>query len=186
MLLSSNIEESAMMKILRICVMVLSLIFVTCPVYAQEDLPFSEEDIPVPKAGTEIFKGVPMYPADATLQEKAVILASKTDAMNMLCGKDTQLAIAYVRRFGEEGMDIKELKRLENSGIAALEERVKMVVEDQTSCKDSNFLLERFRIMRELRSVSYLLIGVDPKSIPSAGDFSNMEELLSPKDAVEK
>lgn len=167
------------MKIFRIFAAAVCLVLMTCPAFAQEEFPYPQEDMPVPDAGTEIFKGTLLYPPQASLEEKAVILASKTDAMNMVCGKDTQLAVSYVRRFAEQGGDIKEVKRLENIGITALEERVRMIIDDKTSCKDSNFLLERFRIMRELRSVSYLLVGVDPKSVPSAGDFSEIEKLMS-------
>lgn len=171
------------MKFLHILVAAMCLVLMPLQAFAQEEFPYPQEDMPVPDAGTDIFKGTLLYPPQASLEEKAVILASKTDAMNMVCGKDTQLAISYVRRFAEQGVDVKEVKRLENVGITALEERVKMIVDDQTSCKDSNFLLERFRVMRELRAVSYQLKGIDPSSIPSAGDFSEIEKLL-PKNGV--
>lgn len=169
------------MKIFHIFAAVMCLVLMTSAAFAQEEFPYPQEDMPQPEDVTKIFDGLELYPPKVPQEEQAVILAAKSDAMNMLCGKETQMAVAYIKKFAEKGMDIEEVKRLEQVGISVLEERIKIVMADKTKCKDSNFLLERFKVMKELRAVSYLLAGIDPKTVPSAADFPEIEKLLSPE-----
>lgn len=176
------------MKIQHKIVMAVCLLLLPYMSVAQEGVPADlpadfPMDAPVQES-TKIFEGVALYPPKASLEEQAVILAAKSDAMNMACGKETQLAVAYVKKFVEKGVEGQEIARLEQIGISTLEERVKMIVDAKASCKDSNFLLERFRVMRELRAVSYRLQGVDPESVPSSADFSEIEKLM-PKNGQE-
>lgn len=166
------------MKRLHKIVMLMCLLLLSGTAFAQAQIPAEGK----PK----IFEGLELYPPNSSLEEQAVILAAKSDAMNMTCGKDTQLAVAYLKKFAEKGIALSELKRLEQLGVVTLEQRVQILVDAKTPCKDSDFLLERFRVMKELRAVSYRLQGVDPNTVPSAADFSEIEKLLPKDDQVLK
>lgn len=112
------------------------------------------------------------------IHDRVIEVAALSDAMNMACEKETQLTLGYLQRFIKAGIEAEEIARLEILGVAVFEGKIRKIMEEKKPCNDVDFLLERFTAMKELRSLSYTLAGIDPASVPSSVDFSDIEKLM--------
>lgn len=124
-------------------------------------------------------------PNDYDLMKKAVAYSAKADAYNVYCDKDSNLALRFIDKFVEKRNISEEhqaeLHAINDSELKAIKDELQ---EEKPTCKNLDFMMKRFQVMRELKDVSYLLNGIDPKTAEDP-DIPNIEDLL-PKSAQDR
>ncbi len=119
--------------------------------------------------------------SDFELMRQAVMHSAKADAYSQHCEKESALAQSFIAKFKEK----RDLSKEQEDELITLERtHSKQALMDARSieggCKNLDFMMKRFQVMRDLKDVSYLLNGIDPKTVadPTVPD---LEALLPPR-----
>ncbi len=147
------------MKNMKYFVLPLLLACVAFPVMAQE--PVTEEQ------------------DEKLLMIKSVILSSQADAHNEHCEKETDMAGNFIRTFQKKrGLTEDEAKQYHALSDKVHKQAMEHIKDVNKPCSDLDMMMMQLEVMKDLRNVSYLLNGIDPKSVPMNADLPNLEDLL--------
>ncbi len=115
------------------------------------------------------------------LMAKAVIYATQADAYNQHCEKESTMALHFLEKFkSAKQVSEKEYNALETLHNNNKDETNRILIENETECKDVEFMIKRLTVMRQLKDISYMLNGVDPSTLPS-DTMPELEGLLPPR-----
>ena len=117
--------------------------------------------------------------SDILLMEQAVRYSSQADAYNVYCAKESDLAGGFIQQLYEN----RDLSDEQWQNLLALKGKIFDITsaslkEKAQDCKALEFVMPRLDVMQKLKDVSYLLNGIDPKTLP-APETPNIEDLLT-------
>ncbi len=113
------------------------------------------------------------------LMIKSIILSGRADAHNIHCEKETGIANSFINTFQEKrGLTDDLAKQYKALSDKVQEQTLKAIGELDKPCSDLDMMMLQLEVMKDLRNVSYLLNGIDPKSVPMNADMPNLEDLL--------
>lgn len=109
----------------------------------------------------QAFCAQPDPPAEADTLSETVKLAAQVDAYNAFCQKDTAMGEGIIKRFvpEENKKQIEKLEDLRDTSFKAAKTRLD---EKKMECSSSDYLMEKFSIMQQLKILFAQILGVDP------------------------
>lgn len=116
--------------------------------------------------------------SDILLMESAVRHSSQADAYNIYCDKESDLAGGFIEQLYENrDLSNEQWKSLLAIKAEILDLTSASLKEKGQDCKALEFMMPRLEVMQKLKDVSYLLNGINPKTLP-APNAPNIEDLL--------
>lgn len=121
-------------------------------------------------------------PEDVPALDRAVGVAAAVDAYNAYCAKETDLSGDMIRKFSE-GLPPERKESLDVMKEVFYRNTADKLAADAQKCDDIDFLLERLRLMKQLKILSYEMQGKELP--PDDGGLPGMEQFLSGGDTPE-
>lgn len=118
-------------------------------------------------------------PLDYDLAKKAVGLAGQVDAYGVYCEKPTSFGDDFIKRFKDSKLEKARIQELSAIIGEAKKTTLTNLKSDKKSCKDLEFMMKQYDLMRSLKLSVYELNGVDPATVKD--DIPALELLLPPK-----
>jgi len=119
---------------------------------------------------------VPAYALDQDLAKKATELSARADAMTTHCGKKSELRTDMMGRAKKDGLDKKSRAELSKISDNVYNQEAQELADKKQDCKDVEFMINRLKLMRELKSVMNKINGI--------AEDEDMDGGLSPIDAL--
>ncbi len=113
--------------------------------------------------------------------KQAVEHSAAVDAHHRHCEKESILALEFIQKFQNNRKITKqETKILTDIGGLSFQGTSQALDEAGKSCKEIDVIMQKYETMRKLKDVSYMLNGIDPKTLPEP-KIPNLKDLLPPK-----
>lgn len=118
---------------------------------------------------------------DFDLMKQAIMHSAKADAYSKHCEKESALAQGFLIKFKEKrDLSLEQSEELARINEEYSKSALAEITAIESGCKNLDFMMKRFQVMRDLKDVSYRLNGVDPKTVADP-DIPDLEALLPPR-----
>ena len=101
-------------------------------------------------------------PVEDPLKE-AVKLGAQADAYNVYCKEDSAMGTGILSGYGKNE-SAERVAKLEDMRAKAFEAMSKRLADKKLDCESGDYFVEKIAIMRQLKIVMAMMIGVDPKT----------------------
>lgn len=115
---------------------------------------------------------------DLSLMKQVIEYAATADVYGAFCDKPSSLADGFMGKFNRS---VKEKNDLLALKLKYGQETKAKLEKDGLTCKNLDFMMQRYEIMRKLKDASYLLNGVDPSTLPQQ-NIPDLEGLMPARD----